>query len=42
MTTWVRDQFRDAEHAQRLFLGVAVGVGVVAFLIVIGASLLAR
>lgn len=42
MTTWVRDQFRDSEHAQRLFLRVAVGLGVVAFLVVVGASWLAR
>jgi ABC-type spermidine/putrescine transport system permease subunit II len=37
MTTWFKRRFRDSEHAQKTLLGFAVALGVVGFVIVIGA-----
>ena len=42
MTTWVKDQFRDSEHAQQALLRFALALGAVGFLIVVAASLMSR
>lgn len=39
MTAWWKSRFRDADHAQKTLLGIAVVLGVIGFLLVIGALL---
>jgi preprotein translocase subunit Sss1 len=42
MSIWFRNLFRDSERAQETLLGFALALGVIGFLIVVGASLVGR
>lgn len=39
---WMKDQFRDAKHAQRFLLGIAMSIGIMAFVVAVLAVLIAR